>query len=260
MTRLSRETILITGASSGIGAACARLLADRGASLLLMARRQDAMDTLAASLDVPTHCIAVDVRDTEAVSEALANLPSGFQAITALVNNAGLALGLDQAWEQPAEDIDTMIDTNTRALVHMTRAVVPGMLARGKGTIVQIGSVAGNWPYGGGAVYCATKAFVRQFSLSLRGDLHGTPIRVTDIQPGLVETPFSEVRFKGDVERAAAVYAHAEALQASDIAELVAFCLERPPHVNINTLEVMPTSQSFAPPPVHRRTPPTEPS
>ena len=252
------STILITGASAGIGAACARRFADDGCRLVLCARREDRLRALADTLDVETHCLVADVRDREALHAAIADLPPSFAEVDVLVNNAGLALGLAPFWEAKPEHLDTMIETNVLALVHVTRALLPGMVARRRGHVVHLGSIAGNWPYPGGHVYCATKAFVRQFALALRADLLGTPVRMTNIEPGLVETEFSRVRFEGDEERAASVYANTQALSAEDIAEIVHFCTRQPPHVNINTLEVMPVTQAFGPSAI-ARTPPGEP-
>jgi 3-hydroxy acid dehydrogenase/malonic semialdehyde reductase len=196
--------------------------------------------------------VALDVRDTAAIAKAIEGLPAEWAEIDLLVNNAGLALGLEPAQRATLSDWETMIDTNTKGLVAMTHAVLPGMVARDRGHVVNLGSTAGEWPYPGGNVYGATKAFVRQFSLNLRADLFGTQVRVTDIEPGLVGgTEFSNVRF-GDDAKAAAVYQGADALTPDDIADAVHWVATRPARVNINTLQVMPVCQSFGPLRVHK--------
>ncbi len=248
------STVLVTGASAGFGAAIARRFVAAGAKVVAAARRLDRLQTLAASAPGRIHPLALDVRDRAAIDAALAALPADFAAIDVLVNNAGLALGLAAAPAADRDQWDAMIDTNCRGLVHLSRAVLPGMLARGRGHVVNIGSVAGTYPYPGGNVYGATKAFVHQFSLNLRADLHGSGVRVTCIEPGLCGgTEFSEVRFSGDREKAAAVYAGTTPLTAEDIAESVLWAVGQPPHVNINVIELMPVGQSFAPFAVHRR-------
>lgn len=251
--------VFITGATSGIGAACARQFAAAGARLVLAGRRADRLGALAAELHAASQAasftISLDVRDRDAVYAAVASLPADFAAIDVLVNNAGLALGLANAYEADPDDFDTMIDTNVKGLVHMTRAVLPGMVTRDRGHIVNMGSVAGSYPYPGGNVYGATKAFVSQFSLNLRADLLGTQVRVTSLEPGMVETEFSLVRTHGDQEKAAAVYRGMTPMTAEDIAEVVLFCTSRPPHVNINRLELMATGQAFSPFAVHRALP-----
>ena len=253
MARMSSQTVLISGASAGIGAATARLLATGGHQLILLARRPDKLDALAHELSSLTtvHTISADVRDSAAVRAALTKLPA-FDTLTVLINNAGLALGLDKAQDASTDDWDVMIDTNIRALTHLTRLVLPGFVARKRGHIVNLGSVAGSYPYPGGNVYGATKAFVERFSLNLRADLHGTGVRVTNIEPGMVETDFSAVRFRGDDARAAEVYRGAHPLTADDIAESIRWCIELPERVNINRLELMPTTQSFGPFPISR--------
>ncbi|MSM39569.1 MAG: SDR family NAD(P)-dependent oxidoreductase [Geobacter sp.] len=247
-------TIFITGASSGFGAACSRSFARPGNRLILAARRIDPLlqmqEELAQVCD--THIIPLDVRDREAVQGAIASLPERFRGIDVLLNNAGLALGLEPAHKVDLEDWEIMVDTNIKGLMYCTRFVLPGMVARNRGHIVNIGSTAGAWPYPGGNVYGGTKAFVTQFSRNLRCDLLGTRVRVTCIQPGMAETEFSQVRFKGDEQRAAGVYAGAEPLTAEDIAETVAWVVDRPAHVNINTLELMSINQTWGPLAVHR--------
>ena len=240
---------LITGASSGFGAACARQFAAAGWDLIICGRRHALLEALAAELaqTVRVHVLTLDVRNVEAVNASIAALPADFAAIDLLVNNAGLALGLEPAQHCPLQDWEDMIDTNIKGLIYCTRAVLPGMLERGRGHIINIGSVAGNYPYPGGNVYGGTKAFVKQFSLNLIADLLGTPVRVTNVEPGMAETEFSLVRFKGDSEQANKVYAGTQPLQAEDIAEVVYWAATRPAHVNINRVEVMPISQGFAP-------------
>ena len=246
--------ILITGASSGFGAAIARRFAADGATLILAARRIERVYALAAGLKVPTHCIELDVRDNAAVEAAVASLPLAFAGIDLLVNNAGLALGLEPAQQAQLDDWERMVDTNIKGLMYVTRAVLPGMVARQRGHVINIGSIAGEWPYPGGNVYGATKAFVRQFSLNLRADLLGTPVRVTDVEPGLCGgTEFSNVRFHGDDARAAGIYRNTTPLTAEDVAETVHWIASRPAHVNINTISLMPVDQAFAPLAVHRR-------
>lgn len=251
---MSTRTILITGASAGFGAACARMFAADGSRLVLTARRVDLLiklqEELSATSDV--HIIPLDVRDREAVQGAIASLPERFREIDILLNNAGLALGLEPAHQVDLDDWDTMVDTNIKGLMYCTRFVLPGMVARNHGHIVNISSTAGAWPYPGGNVYGGTKAFVTQFSRNLRCDLLGTKVRVTCIQPGMAETEFSQVRFKGDEGKAAGVYQGTEPLMAEDIAETVRWIVSQPPHVNINTLELMSIDQTWGPFAIHR--------
>jgi NADP-dependent 3-hydroxy acid dehydrogenase YdfG len=241
------HTVFLTGASAGIGAAIARRFAREGARLVLVARRLDHLEALARELPVPTHLLAVDIQDRPALLGAIAALPAEFAAVTVLVNNAGLALGMAPADALDLDDAETMIDTNIKGLLACTRALLPGMIERGRGHVINLGSVAGTYPYPGGNVYAGTKAFVHQLSLGMRADLLGKNIRVTSVEPGMVETDFSLVRFKGDEARARAVYQDFQALSPDDIAESVAWCANLPPHVNINRLEVMATNQSFSP-------------
>jgi 3-hydroxy acid dehydrogenase/malonic semialdehyde reductase len=245
--------ILVTGASAGFGAAIARRFAQDGARIIALGRREARLQALAEELGSDRVLpLALDIRDSGAIAAAVAGLPADWAEIDLLVNNAGLALGLEPAQRASLSDWETMIDTNTKGLVAMTHAVLPGMVTRNRGHIVNIGSTAGEWPYPGGNVYGATKAFVRQFSLNLRADLHGTALRVTDVEPGLVGgTEFSNVRF-GDDAKAAAVYQGTEALTPEDIADAVHWVASRPARVNINTLQVMPVCQSFGPMRVHR--------
>lgn len=246
--------VFITGASSGFGAAIAQRFAQDGHSLILAARRIERLRELAASLKTPTHLIELDVRDNAAIEKAVATLPAEFSAVDLLVNNAGLALGLEPAHRALLDDWERMVDTNIKGLMYMTRAVLPGMVARSRGHVINIGSTAGEWPYPGGNVYGGTKAFVRQFSLNLRADLHGTPVRVTDVEPGLCgDTEFSQVRFHGDNDKARKVYENAESLTASDIADTVHWIASRPAHVNVNTISLMPVSQAHAAWAIHRK-------
>ncbi|WP_419899736.1 bifunctional NADP-dependent 3-hydroxy acid dehydrogenase/3-hydroxypropionate dehydrogenase YdfG [Roseomonas sp. USHLN139] len=245
--------ILVTGATAGFGAAIARRFAQDGARIIALGRRAERLQALAAELgEDRVHPLALDIRDSAAIAAAIAGLPAEWSEIDLLVNNAGLALGLEPAQRASLSDWETMIDTNTKGLVAMTHAVLPGMVARNRGHVVNIGSTAGEFPYPGGNVYGATKAFVRQFSLNLRADLFGTAVRVTDIEPGLVGgTEFSNVRF-GDDAKAAAVYQGTEALTPEDIADAVHWVASRPARVNVNTLQVMPVCQSFGPLRVNR--------
>ncbi len=248
------RTVFITGASSGFGAATARRFAARGDRVIAAARRTDRLNDLAAELGPGVVLpLTLDVRDRASAERVTASLPADFAEVDILVNDAGLALGLAPAQEADVDQWEQMIETNCTGLVVMTRALLPQMVARGSGHIVNLGSVAGTYPYPGGNVYGATKAFVRQFSLNLRSDLHGTGVRVTSVEPGLSGgTEFSEVRFGGDRERAAAVYAGTQPLTADDIAAAIEWATSQPPHVNVNVIELMATSQSFAPFQVYR--------
>lgn len=251
---LKTETVFITGATSGFGLATAELCAKAGAKLILCGRRAERLEVITQRLSQYTkvHGVVLDVRDKNAITAALKNLPKDFQNITALVNNAGLALGIKPAQEADLEQWEQMVDTNIKGLMFMTHAVLPGMVKRGRGYILNIGSMAANYPYPGGNAYGGTKAFVKQFSLNLRADLLGTPIRVTTIEPGLAETEFSLVRM-GDKQKADAVYKGTTPLVGSDVAEAVLWCLTRQPHVNINTMEIMPVCQAFSPLAVDRK-------
>jgi len=248
------KTFLITGASSGFGAACARLFATDGNRLVLTARRIDPLISLQEELSSKSdvHIIPLDVRDREAVQRAIESLPEHLRNIDVLLNNAGLALGLEPAHQVDLDDWEAMVDTNIKGLMYCTRFVLPGMVARNRGHIVNISSTAGAWPYPGGNVYGGTKAFVTQFSRNLRCDLLGTRVRVSCIQPGMAETEFSQVRFKGDKGKAAGVYQGTEPLKAEDIAETVRWIVSQPPHVNVNTLEIMSVDQTWGPFAIHR--------
>jgi 3-hydroxy acid dehydrogenase/malonic semialdehyde reductase len=249
-----KKTVLITGASAGFGEACARRYRGQGYRLILSARRYEKLEMLQKELaDTECYAMLLDVRDRNAVAGALANLPDPFHEIDILINNAGLALGLEPAHEADLDKWDTMVDTNIKGLMYCTRNILPGMVQRGRGHIVNIGSVAGATPYPGGNVYGATKAFVKQFSRNLRADLFGTPVRVTNIEPGLAETEFSIVRFNGDKGRAAEMYKGTQPLTAGDIAEVIFWVTSLPSNININSMEVMPVCQAWAPFAIHRQ-------
>ena len=240
--------VFITGASAGFGAAMARVFASNGHKVLISARRADRLQALAAELGPAARAVELDVTDRASIKAALDGLPAEWQQIDVLINNAGLALGTTPAHEASLEDWDTMIATNCSGLVAMTRAILPGMVQRGSGTIINLGSVAGDTPYPGGNVYGATKAFVEQFTLNLRADLVGTGVRATNLAPGLCGgTEFSNVRMKGNDEAAAKVYEGTEPLTAEDIANTAYWVATLPPHVNINRIEMMPTCQGYGP-------------
>jgi len=246
--------VLVTGASAGFGAAIAKRFAAAGHRIIAAGRRADRLQALANEIGADKVLpLILDVRDRDAVAAAIAGLPADFAEIDLLVNNAGLALGLEPAQAADLDNWDNMVDTNIKGLTYVTRAVLPGMVARNRGHVVNMGSVAGAYPYPGGNVYGATKAFVRQFSLNLRADLQGTRVRVTDVAPGLVGgTEFSTVRFGGDEGRVQKVYEGADALTPEDIAETVFWAATLPARVNINFVELMPVTQSFGPLTIHR--------
>lgn len=240
--------VLITGATAGFGAQMARKFAQHGHQVIAAGRRKERLDALAAELGAALLPIEMDVTSKTSINAALAALPAQWQEIDALINNAGLALGVEPAQNASLEDWETMIDTNCKGLVTMTRLILPGMVARGRGTIINIGSTAGAYPYPGGNVYGATKAFVDQFTLNLRADLVGTGVRATNIAPGLAGgTEFSNVRMKGNDAAAAKVYEGTVPLNADDIAETAYWVATLPAHVNINYIEMMPTCQGFSP-------------
>jgi NADP-dependent 3-hydroxy acid dehydrogenase YdfG len=234
---LKDRIVFITGASAGIGAACARAFAAEGAKLLLAARRLDRLEAMEAELlaagAAAILAFKLDVQDREEVEAAIADLPAEWSEIDVLVNNAGLSRGLDKVWEGKPQDWEEMIDTNVKGVLWVTRAVVPGMLKRGRGHVVNLGSTAQELAYPGGAVYCATKAAVKLINDGLREDLLGTPVRVSDIGAGMVETEFSEVRFRGDQERAAKVYQNITPLTPDDVADAIVWATTRPAHVNV---------------------------
>ena len=241
------KTIFITGATSGFGKAMADRFASEGWQLIITGRRAERLEEIKAELaPAKVHTIAYDVSDKQACMDAVANLPKEFKNVDILVNNAGLALGMEPAQEAKIDDWETMIDTNIKGLTYMTRAVLPGMVERDKGHVVNLGSVAGTYPYPGGNCYGGTKAFVNHFSKNLRADLFGTKVRVTNIEPGLCETECSEVRFKGNKDAADGVYKGMDPIVADDIAEIVYWTTTLPAHVNINALEVMPVAQTFS--------------
>lgn len=248
MINLKNQIILITGASSGIGAACARIFAASGAKLILAARRQERLQQLADVLEDTDniHLLELDVRSSTAVESAISNLPPEWSDIDILINNAGLARGLDKLHEGEIQDWEEMIDTNIKGLLYLTRYVVPGMVKRERGHVVNIGSIAGHQTYPKGNVYCGTKAAVKAISEGLKQDLLGTPVRVTSVDPGMVETEFSEVRFRGDSLSAQQVYQGATPLTPDDVADVIFFCVTRPTHVNINEVILMPVDQASA--------------
>ncbi|AUB34319.1 NADP-dependent 3-hydroxy acid dehydrogenase YdfG [Nostoc flagelliforme CCNUN1] len=250
MTSLENQIILITGASSGIGTACARIFAGAGAKLILAARRLERLQQLADALikefGIEIHLLQLDVRDRNAVEEAISTLPSAWSDIDILINNAGLSRGLDKLHEGSFQDWEDMIDTNVKGLLYVSRYVVPGMVSRDRGHVVNLGSIAGHQTYPGGNVYCATKAAVTAISEGLKQDLLGTRVRVTSVDPGMVETEFSNVRFHGDAERANKVYQGVKPLTADDVADVIFFCVTRSPHVNINEVVLMPVDQASA--------------
>lgn len=242
------KTVLITGASSGIGEGCARKFASQGARLILNARNNEKLEALATELkaqyDTECYVMPFNVCDRKAAAQAIETLPAEWKSIDILINNAGLAVGVDKEHEGNLDEWDTVIDTNIKALLSMTRIVVPGMVERGRGHIINIGSIAGDAAYPGGSVYCATKAAVKALSDGLRIDLVDTPLRVTNIKPGLVETNFSVVRFRGDKERADNVYKGIHALTGADIAEVAYFAASAPEHMQVAEILVMPTNQA----------------
>jgi len=247
---------MITGASSGIGEACARACAENGARLILTARRKDRLDKLVDEIknryNTDIISMALDVRDQKAVESVIASLPTEWKEIDVLVNNAGLSRGLDKIYEGKIQDWEEMIDTNVKGLLYVSRAVIPGMVEREKGTIINIGSIAGREVYQKGNVYCATKFAVDALTKGMRLDLVDTPVRVCTVDPGLVETEFSQVRFRGDNERAKNVYAGITPLTGDDVAEAVVFAAGRPPHVQCAEILLLPTDQA-GPTTVHRR-------
>jgi 3-hydroxy acid dehydrogenase/malonic semialdehyde reductase len=245
---LTGKIVFITGASAGIGEATAYAFAAEGAKLLLCARRKERVDAVAAEALAQgaqaVHTFALDVRDHTAVAAAITALPVDWAAIDILVNNAGLSRGLDKLYQGHIEDWEEMIDTNVKGLLYVTRAVVPGMVERASGHIVNLGSTAGELPYPNGAVYCATKAAEKSINDGLRQDVLGTPLRVTSIDPGMVETDFSKVRFRGDETRAAKVYQGVTPLTPEDIADAIVWAVSRPAHVNIAHVLMTPVAQA----------------
>ena len=258
MGELSGQVVFVTGASSGIGAACAAAFARAGAKLLLAARRlerlEEAVPVLRSLGAADVRTLRLDVRDEAAVRDAVASLPEEWKAVEILLNNAGLSRGLDKLQEGKIDDWDEMIDTNVKGLLYVTRAVLPGMLSRGSGHVVNIGSIAGREVYGKGGVYCASKYAVRALTQAMRVDLHGTPVRVSTVDPGLVQTEFSRVRFHGDDERARRTYADTRPLTPEDVAAAVLFCVTRPEHVCVAEIVLLAADQATATT-ILRRTP-----
>lgn len=256
MQSMHHKIVLVTGATSGIGRACAAQFAQRGADIIIIGRRPERLAEVANELRqqhvVKVLPVVLDVRDEQAVNQAIHNLPQEWQAIDILVNNAGLAVGVDKVQDANTEDWSTMIDTNIKGVLYLTKAVLPGMLARNRGHIINIGSISSHIVYSGGTVYCATKHAIRAISEGIKMDVHGSAIRVTEVDPGLVNTEFSTVRFHGDQQRADNVYANMTPLVAEDVADVVVFTATRRPHVNIREVKVYPTDQTAAHM-VHRR-------
>lgn len=245
--------ILITGASAGFGLAMCHSFVKAGFKVIGAARRLDRLQELQDTLGAKFTALEMDVSDKESILQALEKLPESFQQIDCLINNAGLALGLDPAHKADFDDWETMIQTNIIGLTYLTRQVLPQMVARNSGYIINIGSIAGTYPYPGGNVYGATKAYVRQFSLNLRADLAGTGVRVSNIEPGLCGgTEFSNVRFKGDNEKVAKLYEKVQFIRPEDIAETALWLYRSPQHMNVNSIEIMPVAQSFGALPIHR--------
>jgi 3-hydroxy acid dehydrogenase/malonic semialdehyde reductase len=241
---LSSRLALVSGATSGIGLACTEALLAAGARVIAAGRRRERLEALAARLGDRVLPLPLDVRDRAAVERAVAALPTAWADVDLLVNSAGLALGLEAAPRASLDEWQQMIDTNCAGLVTLTRAILPGMVSRDRGDVVNLGSVAGSYPYPGGNAYGATKAFVHQFTLNLKADLLGTRVRATCIEPGMVETEFSVVRFSGDAEKARGVYAGMKPLAPEDVADAVLWCISRPAHVDVTVLEIMPVAQA----------------
>lgn len=248
MTSLDKSTVLITGASSGIGMSCAVKFAEAGARLILIARRKERLAALAVRLKklhgTETLVIGLDVRNRKAVVKKLSKIASRWKDIDVLVNNAGLSRGLDKLHQGSFKDWEEMLDTNVKGLLYVSRTIIPGMVARGKGTIINIGSIAGHEVYPGGNVYCASKHAVDALTKGLRLDLVDTPLRVCTVDPGLVETEFSTVRFRGDTHRAKQTYQNMTPLTPDDVADAILFCATRPPHVQLAEVMILPTAQA----------------
>ncbi|HCT73229.1 MULTISPECIES: SDR family NAD(P)-dependent oxidoreductase [Psychrobacter] len=238
--------VLITGASAGFGKALAERLVANGHQVIGCARRLDKLNALAETLGEAFLPVVMDVSDTAAIPQIIADLPDNFKQIDVLVNNAGLALGTEPAYKASLDDWMRMTDTNVKGLMALTHAVLPAMVARDSGYVINVGSIAGSWPYYGGNVYGATKAFVKQFSLNLRADLIGTQVRVTNLEPGNVAgTEFSNVRYHGDDDKAAKVYDGFKTMTGDDIGDILLWLIESPAHINVNRLEVMPVAQTY---------------
>jgi 3-hydroxy acid dehydrogenase / malonic semialdehyde reductase len=249
---LKGKTIFITGATAGFGRACAVACVRAGAKIVASGRREERLEELQKELGDSVHTLALDVRDNGAIVKAVQSLPKVFSEIDVLINNAGGALGLSPFEQSSLKHAEQMVETNIMGVIYCTHAILPQMVARNRGHIVNISSIAGSYPYPGGNVYGGTKAFVTQFSLNLRADLLGKNIRVTNVEPGMAETEFSLVRFEGDQEKADTVYKGVAPLTAEDIADSVLWCITRPAHVNVNRIELMPVQQAFGPFAIHR--------
>lgn len=244
--------IFITGATSGFGAAMVKRLINSDHQVIATGRRADRLQKMKTEYGAKLHTLVLDIQNKEEVTKAVESLPEDFKKIDVLINNAGLALGTNLAQNSKIEDWETMVQTNINGLLYCTQQILPSMVKRNIGQIINLGSVAGEFPYSGGNVYGATKAFVHQFSMNLRSDLLGTNVRVTNIEPGMCNTEFSEVRYSGDKEKAEAVYKGVHALSADDIAETIEWVITRPAHVNINVISLMPVQQAFGGFAVHR--------
>lgn len=242
---MMQKTALITGATSGFGWATAKALAKEGYALVLLGRREQRLKELAKEVGVDTHLLSLDIREASSVALAMSELPDKFKNISVLVNNAGLALGVDSAELSNLDDWHCMVDTNIKGLISITHALLPTLIAQPVSSVINVSSIAANWPYPGGNVYGATKAFVSQFSRNLRADLVGKKVRVTSLEPGMAETEFSLVRLKGEREQAKAVYEGIEAICAQDVANIIVWLVNQPAHLNINSLEFMPEQQAF---------------
>ena len=237
--------VLITGATSGFGMSCAELFSRKGYKTILIGRRKKRLISISKKLKKPSLPLQLDVRDKKEVFKTISELPKDFKKISVVINNAGLAWGVEPAQDADLKKWETMIDTNCKGLIYMTKAVLPDLIKRNNGHIINIGSVAGTYPYSGGNVYGGTKSFVKQFSLGLKSDLLGTKIRITNIEPGMTNTEFSKIRYSGDKKKANKVYEKMSPLTGLDIAETIYWCVERPKHVNINSIELMPLQQGF---------------
>ena len=237
--------VLITGATSGIGKSCAEFFSKKGYKTILIGRRKKRLISISKKLKKPSLPLQLDVRDKKEVFRTISKLPKNFKKISVVINNAGLAWGVEPAQDADLKKWETMIDTNCKGLIYMTKAVLPDLIKRNNGHIINIGSVAGTYPYSGGNVYGGTKSFVKQFSLGLKSDLLGTKIRITNIEPGMTNTEFSKIRYSGDKKKADKVYEKMSPLTGLDIAETIYWCVKRPKHVNINSVELMPLQQGF---------------
>ncbi len=247
MSDSNAMTVFITGATAGFGEATTRRFVREGHRVIGTGRRQERLEILGRELGERFHGVRLDVRDNDAIKAAVAGLPGDFASVDVLVNNAGLALGLEPAQEAHMDDWETMVDTNIKGMIYCTRALLPGMVERDRGHVINLGSVAGTYPYPGGNVYGATKAFVHQFSLAIRADLLGCNVRVTSVEPGLAETEFALVRFKGDSDKAKTPYTGLQPLTGDDIADIIHYVATVPAHVNVNVIEIMATMQAFSP-------------